>query len=946
MKQLFFSILLVLPQLLAAQNMPCLPADGCRCLLDKADAILLEEEPDYQQALYLYFSAQACDEALAEEAEERIVSLFEKIENLRLTAEQLKKTAEYRAQQILKQQDQLVAEKEAAVLATRKAKALNLNNLASRAIAEGKMTVAAQFMQYANTYVPDDPLWLENLQEIFVRSRPEYGRNTGKPIPQKIIPTESSISFIPGNGNILFLDETNGVLKSYDLENDEVQILYDESKVIGTQIAPDSSHFVSWQADFSLINWDRNGNQLKKLQISPERVCFLNQDTIVAWTSDGWFEIWDLKGIQIKKFNLDLRTTDVIPLPNSQGFVTVSSDHLLRFYDLDGNQLYEAIQSRYEEDRRTFYGHYSGWKGIDFLSDGSGFVVFSADSLIHIYNWDGEIITSIENQKHATRLMVLKGEQGIVGYNEGPEIVIWDLDGNQIANINNVREVFGITQFPNGKGILTWDYLESIKLWDLKGNLLRNKTTNIETFDISFLNYSGDMLCWTPTENILRIYNYDRVEIKRFWHEGPVWDFAISPDNKKMATYSKGVGLYIWNLDNYPKYKDLVNGMKQLPDSSRLISWHPDSTVNIWNWKRNEALSFKTGYNVKGVEFLPYNQGYITWSQNGQVSAWDSLGRNLINTTLKAWVSGILFPPETEAIIYWSSDSTLRIQNWDGKFISETKLDDNIRGVYFSRNTHNLLSWTFNSLYINNGEKPIHFSRGAGISQVSEMPDGSGFIASFYGSGIRVWSWSGYEKMTFDPDGSYSGFLLLPDGSGFISWDKNGAIMQWDWAGNTRKINETGNTISKLFLLPNKEGIISLSYYGISIWDWNGNEIINLVPEKGFDGIMFLKDGSGFISWDFGGSIQIWNWQGIQLGQFYHPGSTIKDIILSPDGKSLISWSEQDEIQFWSINPTDILKTGNNIGIRDFTPEEKRKYGIDLDVVVDREYLPYPWLRE
>jgi WD40 repeat protein len=163
-------------------------------------------------------------------------------------------------------------------------------------------------------------------------------------------------------------------------------------------------------------------------------------------------------------------------------------------------------------------------------------------------------------------------------------------------------------------------------------------------------------------------------QIQEFRPGTDVWysNAAFVPGEKYLtAAYKDDKDLYLWDIATskvvrkFTGHTDLGIGHAVSPDGKRLLSWSDDATVRLWDLETGKELKKLEGHTQKpaGV-FSPDGKKILTFSPDKTLRLWDvETGKELKKLEGHDDACYGSFSPDGKQVLSWSPDQTIRL--WD-----------------------------------------------------------------------------------------------------------------------------------------------------------------------------------------------------------------------------------------------------------------------------------------
>ncbi|ASC74158.1 WD-40 repeat protein [Halomicronema hongdechloris C2206] len=219
----------------------------------------------------------------------------------------------------------------------------------------------------------------------------------------------------------------------------------------------------------------------------------------------------------------------------------------------------------------------------------------------------------------------------------------------------------------------------------------------------------------------------------------------------------------------------------------------------------------------------------------------------------------------------------------------------------------------------------------AWIYQIAFSPDGKWLASGSHDYTAKVWEVStGRCQHTFRHATITNGIAWSTDGTQLVSVSNEPALHFWNVAtGEPIKTIPTQVTGFSVARRPTGDRL-ACSGRGntISIWDAEGNTLLNVLP--GHDNtiwlLVFSPDGKGIASTAQDGTVMLWD-LATATGRQLHNNTSIMVwwLAFSPDGKTLAGASLDSTLRLWSVETGQLTKTlsghGGNIWAVAYSPD-------------------------
>jgi WD40 repeat protein/serine/threonine protein kinase len=609
--------------------------------------------------------------------------------------------------------------------------------------------------------------------------------------------------------------------------------------------------------------------------------------------------------------------------------------------------------------KKRFTGHTSDVSAVAFAPDGRTALSASQDNTLIL--WD---VASGERIRTLTR-----HTGGVLGVAFAPDgktalsasrdntLILWDItNGEAIHTFTGHTSLVNSVAFaPDGKTALSASYDGTPILWDVaSGDKIR-----------TFTGYTSlvNSIAFAPDGKTALSASYDGTPI--------LWDVA---SGDKIRTFTG--------------YTSLVNSIAFAPDGKTALSASYDSTLILWDVATGKAIRIFAGHTnwVVGVSFSPDGKTALSASQDNTLILWDVASGKAIRTFVghTSDVNKVAFAPDGKTALSGSLDSTLIL--WDvatGETLRTfTGHSDYVLGLAFAPDGKTALSGSYSTLIlwdVSSGESIRTFTGHTNwVYAVAFAPDGKTALSASYDSTLILWDvTSGEAIRTFT--GHTGGVLdvaVAPDGKTALSASRDNTLILWDVAtGETLRTftGHTGVVNSVTFAVDGKTALSGSSDNTLALWDVATGETLRtfIGHTKAVNSVAFSSDGKTALSGSSDTTLILWdvktgenlrtftehtNWvydvafspvgktalsasrdntlilwdvaTGANLRTFTGHTGQISGIAFSPDSKTVLSASADETLRLWDVDYRDFITYACTRVFRDFTPEERERYGI------------------
>lgn len=757
------------------------------------DAEQAEKAGDYRNAILRYNAAERCNPAMSADIDDRILKVFDKIEQLRKKAESAQRAAE---------REKRTAQDEARKARIAEARAEDLRERAEMAVlkmtqqknradeetlrAERKgfeakssaLAAKAQRLQWENPtlairlaeaafqmYAGDDAR--EAMHDILsYQDNTFYYKEilTGSPV-QALAQAPDASLFVTGNDmGVCRIWETDG--KNFH------EFKAHNGALTNLVFSPTGQYFASTGIDSSVHFWNLKGELIRSLPkqkaIVRELAISLNGDQIA--TCDGvdsiaW--VWGFDGALIHELKGHSKDVNAIAFsPDGNLLVTGSSDNTAIVWRSSSG---EAL-NKFNSDGGIF--------AIAFSPNGQDILLGSGKPQIWRFQENQSFVFDT-NYDPISTVAFSPDEQFLATNNMlEPDVIIWQSNGRKYLTLNGHAagtSVNAIVFSPDYRTVITAGEDGSIKFWDIYANLQ--------------MTYDG--------------------------HDSYISSVAFSPDGSTLATASADMTAKIWAINGQQlqvlaAHSGGINDLVFSPDGNHLLTGSEDSTAILWNLDGTVANTLKghTG-GITAVEFSKTGAWMLTASQDSTARIWDKNGKTIfVFKAHQGGISSIQMTNDGNHILTGSWDGTIRLWNEKGqeKMVLRPESTDIKEATVSSDSTL----------------KKIYEAQYKNIKAATVSSDGH--IAAITDYSFFVWNARGEEILRRDknPDLLFS-IAFSTDGQSLITGDYLGHVILWDLNG--RKIATLRNrygSVNKIACSPDGNHLFVPGSFGggdtASLW--------------------------------------------------------------------------------------------------------------------------------
>jgi len=369
-------------------------------------------------------------------------------------------------------------------------------------------------------------------------------------------------------------------------------------------------------------------------------------------------------------------------------------------------------------------------------------------------------------------------------------------------------------------------------------------------------------------------------------HEGPVNGVVELEGSAGFLSWGADGTLRLWSPEGRGRavargHSAAITRAIVFDGSASVLSLSNDYTMKLWRMCDLENTPSSDASNVViGALSLDPRWGYVSWNHR---TLWISRPAESSPISLNAHkgrIIGALAVPGRGGVLSWDSEGFIHLWDANGNNLrTMTGHEGAVRGAVALQHSRGFLSWSDDQT-------------------------------------LRFWTRDGkIRRVLCGHRDRVTGAKALDDGR-FLSWSDDGTLRLWGPKGGTHAVLRNGRLpVKGAYVLRNKNGYLSWSRqdylneereWGINLWNPDGSIRCRLNATSQTLGMLELKDGAGYLSWEFGNSldwdglIRLWGPDGEMISKQYCHEGTIRGVIELEGSAGFLSWSDMGEIIAWN----------------------------------------------
>ena len=239
-------------------------------------------------------------------------------------------------------------------------------------------------------------------------------------------------------------------------------------------------------------------------------------------------------------------------------------------------------------------------------------------------------------------------------------------------------------------------------------------------------------------------------------HDDRVWSIAFSPTDGLIATGSKDGTLKLWNLKSTQLVAVLKDQEQEVrfvvfsPDGEKLASGNGDGTIDIWSVRTHEKLASFSAHEteVNALAFSPNGDLLASGaSGEGAVKLWDMTTKQTRHVMFGHTdaVVDIAFSPDGETVGSSSFDTTVKLWNTQsGEMIDSLPNPDGVFAVAFSPDGKRVAAGgKFQTVRVWDAasRKVLHdfHAHWDNVGTIAYSPDGETIMTAGLDNAVKLW---------------------------------------------------------------------------------------------------------------------------------------------------------------------------------------------------------------
>lgn len=404
------------------------------------------------------------------------------------------------------------------------------------------------------------------------------------------------------------------------------------------------------------------------------RLVFSHDDRSLASSGDR-VSVWEVKtGRQLHVFATHTQTWGIVFHPGTNNLAAGSRDTIHMWDPQTGRLL------------RSFAAHEQIIGSLAYSPDGRVLASSSDDSRIRFWDLDGQNLYTIQGYLNMIHTLDLSPDGNYLACgSEDKKVRLWDHHTGELIKVWDDHQslVWRVAFSPDGRSLATCSHDKVVRVWAIPSGEERYQlpSNGGRTYALTY-NPDGCRLTTGDQDGNLTFWDAESGHRQQtFRHSAPICQVAFDPDGQHVAVVCFDQRIYIWNIESgrcvqtLPGHENEVWALAYSSDGRYLVSGSDDCTVRIWDADAGKCiyiLDNHTGW-VQALAFNHAGDLLVTGSQDKSIGLWDvtPLRRGkcprLLHTLTghTARVTAVRFTPDDAMIISSSLDETMRLWQAD-----------------------------------------------------------------------------------------------------------------------------------------------------------------------------------------------------------------------------------------------------------------------------------------